>query len=108
MDVDVSEESKVVTSGQEVSARDKQYILDVARSESMRFHKPVMIGDVKLSEFRNLLQSRGFSVDFLRGVLIVNGRVMVRKDGHNLRLEGGINADYFSVRRLLYELHAII
>jgi cleavage and polyadenylation specificity factor subunit 2 len=106
MDVDVSEESKLAEP--EASARDKQYILDVARSESMRFHKPVMIGDVKLSEFRNLLQSRGFSVDFLKGVLIVNGRVMVRKDGHNLRLEGGINADYFSVRRLLYELHAII
>ena len=67
-----------------------------------------MIGDLKLSEFRNLLSSRGFSADFVSGALIVNGRVIVRKDGRNLKLEGGINADYFSVRRLLYEFHAII
>lgn len=86
----------------------KDFVLDVARSENVKFHKPVMIGDVKLSEFRSLLNSRGFSTEFARGVLIVNGRVTVKKEGHNLKLEGGINADYFSVRRLLYESHAII
>jgi hypothetical protein len=86
----------------------KDFVLDVARSESVKFHKPVMIGDVKLSEFQSLLNSRGFSTEFSRGVLIVNGRVTVKKEGHNLKLEGGINADYFSVRRLLYESHAII
>jgi hypothetical protein len=86
----------------------KDFILDVARSENVKFHKPVMIGDVRLSEFQSLLNSRGFSTEFSKGVLIVNGRVTVKKEGHNLRLEGGINADYFSVRRLLYESHAII
>jgi cleavage and polyadenylation specificity factor subunit 2 len=89
------------------NAEDK-LVLDVAPSESIRFHKPVMIGDLKLSEFRTLLLSRGFSAEFVSGALIVNGRVIVRKDGRNLKLEGGINADYFSVRRLLYEFHAII
>ena len=87
---------------------EEKLVLDVAPSETIRFHKPVMIGDLKLSEFRNLLSSRGFSADFVSGALIVNGRVIVRKDGRNLKLEGGINADYFSVRRLLYEFHAII
>ena len=94
--------------GPDTSGDQKDFILDVARSENTKFHQPVMIGDVKLSEFRSLLNSRGFSTDFVRGILIVNGRVTVKKEGHNLKLEGGINADYFSVRRLLYESHAII
>jgi cleavage and polyadenylation specificity factor subunit 2 len=93
---------------EDLESTEEKLVLDVAPSESIRFHKPVMIGDLKLSEFRTLLVSRGFSAEFVSGALIVNGRVIVRKDGRNLKLEGGINADYFSVRRLLYEFHAII
>lgn len=63
---------------------------------------------MKLSEFRQLLISRGFKSDFVAGVLVVNGSVLVKKQGRNLAIEGSINADYFSVRRLLYESHAIV
>ena len=93
---------------EDVENEEEKLVLDVAPSETIKFHKPVMIGDLKLSEFRTLLTSRGFSAEFVSGALIVNGRVIVRKDGRNLKLEGGINADYFSVRRLMYEFHAII
>ena len=104
----IYEKTKTAPVHEEEPQADTKFILDIAPSDTIRFHKPVMIGDVKLSEFRSLLNSRGFSTQFVSGVLIVNGRVIVRKDGRNLKLEGGINADYFSVRRLLYELHAII
>lgn len=102
------EKISTVPDENDVDTEEEKLVLDVAPSETIRFHKPVMIGDLKLSEFRTLLVSRGFLAEFVSGALIINGRVIVRKDGRNLKLEGGINADYFSVRRLLYEFHAII
>ena len=111
MQIDKQEQVVANESSQESigeSIEESKLILDVAPAESIRFHKPVMVGDVKLSEFRSLLNSRGFTCEFASGVLVVNKNVIVRKEGSNLTLEGRINADYFSVRRLLYEMHAIV
>ena len=107
MEVDSSEEA-MVQEPEELPESEGKLVLDVAPSTSIKFHRPVMIGDIKLSEFRQLLISRGFTSEFVSGALIVNGSVLVKKEGRNLALEGSINADYFAVRRLLYDWHAIV
>ena len=64
----------------------------------------LFIGDPKLSDFRQLLQSRGIGADFADGVLVcgARGAVMVRRNGENLALEGSMCEEYFAVRELLY------
>jgi len=81
---------------------------DVAMRETDR--AALFVGDPKLSDFRQLLQSNGITADFTEGVLVCGSRgaVMVRRSGDNLTLEGSICEEYFAVRELLYgQYHAI-
>ena len=69
------------------------------------------IGDPKLSDFRQLLQSRGIKAEFAEGALVcgAHGVVVVKRAGDNLTLEGGICDDYYAVRKLLYsQYHALL
>ncbi|KAI9362898.1 beta-lactamase-like protein [Zopfochytrium polystomum] len=90
-------------------------VLDVLPVEYRRAHQPIIVGDVRLSEFRRVLVEAGFEAEFTAGVLVVNGNVMVRRavdaaggGGARLILEGGMSADYYKVRKLLYNEHAVL
>ncbi|KAJ1561819.1 cleavage and polyadenylation specificity factor subunit 2 [Cladochytrium tenue] len=100
-------------------------VLDVLPVEHRRAHRPTLVGDVRLSEFRRVLVGAGFEAEFVAGALVVNGgSVAVRRpaatsgavsgaalnpaSGGRLVLEGGLGPDYFRVRRLLYAEHAAV
>jgi hypothetical protein len=89
--------------------------IDLVPPTYRKAHKSVIIGNPKLSEFRKILQDRGFKTRFAAGKLLVNGKVVVRKDtkstsattggggGHgSLIIEGVLGSVYYDVRRLLY------
>ncbi|KAI8918292.1 beta-lactamase-like protein [Powellomyces hirtus] len=91
-------------------------ILDTVPIQLQKQHRPILVGDVKLSEFRRLLQNEGFSTEFVSGVLVVNaaagsdsGSVVVRRAAPGkLSLEGKMGDVYYRVRQLLYGQHAIL
>ncbi|KAI9205526.1 beta-lactamase-like protein [Polychytrium aggregatum] len=94
--------------------------LDVLPLEHQKVHRPLLVGDVKLSEFRKVLQAEGYQTEFVEGgVLRVvasgtanaapQGALAVRKLGlGKLVLEGPLSPQYFKVRRLLYSQHAVL
>ncbi|KAJ3210177.1 cleavage and polyadenylation specificity factor subunit 2 [Entophlyctis luteolus] len=85
--------------------------LDILPLELGKRHTPVIVGDVKLSEFRKVLVSKGFETQFVAGVLVVNRTIMIRKSRQQqgrLMLEGSLSADYYACRKLLYAEHAVL
>ncbi|ORE20852.1 hypothetical protein BCV71DRAFT_278864 [Rhizopus microsporus] len=85
--------------------------LDVSMAdEPAQYEPPVFVGDVRLSEFRKVLQAEGIQAEFKgEGILVCNERVAVRKTGTGqLLVEGVLSADYYKVRSLLYSQHAIL
>ncbi|KAG0172138.1 cleavage and polyadenylation specificity factor subunit 2 [Apophysomyces sp. BC1034] len=85
--------------------------LDVAVSdEPSKWEPSVFVGDIKLTEFKRILQTEGISAEFKgEGVLVCNDQVAVRKTGTGqLLVEGLLSADYYKIRSLLYAQHAIL
>jgi cleavage and polyadenylation specificity factor subunit 2 len=83
--------------------------LDVLPLELQRTHKPVIVGDLKLSEFRRKLLDRGYEAEFDAGVLIVNRNFLIRRSQQGrLVLEGTFGREYFKLRSMMYSEHAII
>ncbi|KAF9195029.1 cleavage and polyadenylation specificity factor subunit 2 [Haplosporangium sp. Z 767] len=78
-----------------------------------REHKPVFVGDLKLTEFKNkVLKQAGIEAEFMgEGVLVCNGVVAIRKVDQTgqILLEGSpMSNDYYEVRKLLYKQFAIL
>ncbi|KAI9487623.1 MAG: beta-lactamase-like protein [Benjaminiella poitrasii] len=85
--------------------------LDIAMHEGpIGWDPSVFVGDVRLSEFRKVLQAEGIQAEFKgEGILVCNDHVAVRKTGTGqLLVEGGVSADYYKIRSLLYSQHAIV
>ncbi|KAG1068246.1 hypothetical protein G6F60_006073 [Rhizopus arrhizus] len=85
--------------------------LDVSMpDESTQYEPPVYVGDVRLSEFRKILQAEGIQAEFKgEGILVCNEQVAVRKTGTGqLLVEGMLSSDYYRIRSLLYAQHAIL
>jgi cleavage and polyadenylation specificity factor subunit 2 len=83
--------------------------LDVLPNTAVsRGHDSLFVGDVKLSNFRQVLQEYGLRADFKEGVLVVNGSIALWRDtesnenGNNIHIDGALSEDYFRVRELLY------
>ena len=73
------------------------------------YHKPVVVGQVKLTEFRRILQTQGYETRFFKGVLIVEGQVVVKRaEEGGIVLEGGLSRVFYEVRTLLYAQLAIL
>ncbi|KAG0049733.1 cleavage and polyadenylation specificity factor subunit 2 [Gryganskiella cystojenkinii] len=78
-----------------------------------REHKPVFVGDLKLTEFKERLWREGeIHADLIgEGVLVCNGVVALRKSEKTgqILLEGSpMSPDYYKVRKLLYKQFAIL
>jgi len=85
------------------------YLDVLPQTTARQGHDAIFVGDVKLSNFRLVLQQHGLRADFKGGVLVVNGTIALFRDtegnenGSNIRIEGAISEDYFRVRSLLYD-----
>jgi cleavage and polyadenylation specificity factor subunit 2 len=83
-------------------------------------HQPVLVGDVKLSNFRQVLVDHGFKAEFKSGSLVVNNYVLLRRDSEGsllgslhrnvltlfvassvIEMEGVISDDFYRIRELL-------
>ncbi|KAI9258770.1 beta-lactamase-like protein [Phascolomyces articulosus] len=85
--------------------------LDVDTTDEQPSKAPsVFVGDIRLSEFKKVLQGEGISAEFKgEGVLVCNDCVAVRKTGTGqLLVEGILSPDYYKIRSLLYAQHAIL
>lgn len=73
-------------------------------------HKPLLIGDMKLSEFRKVLQTNGFGSDFVFGDLILSDHgIKVKKNTlGGISLEGNVCDAYYSIRDLIYAQHVVL
>lgn len=72
-------------------------------------HAAVFINKPRLSEFKQIVVSKGIQAEMSGGVLICNNVVAVRRnEAGRLQLEGCLCEDYYKVRELLYEQFAIV
>lgn len=72
-------------------------------------HPAVFVGELRLSDFKQVLTKAGIHAEFSGGALICDEAVAVRKDaqGH-IGLEGSVCEAYYMVRDLLYKQFAIV
>jgi cleavage and polyadenylation specificity factor subunit 2 len=87
------------------------YVDVLPQSAQSRGHKANFIGDVKLSNFRQILHEAGLRAEFKGGALVVNGSVAIWKDSenanstdnsNNIHIDGALSEDYVKVRELLH------
>lgn len=87
-------------------------LLDLPPTGSAGPQQPaVIVGDLRLTEFRQVLRTNGIRAEFREGgVLVCNdGTVSVKKtESGKLVLEGLLGPDYYTVRTLLYGAHATL
>ncbi|TPX34148.1 hypothetical protein SmJEL517_g03138 [Synchytrium microbalum] len=100
--------AKAVTA--QAAALSETPVLDIISASERPSHHPVVIGEIKLSEFRRILENDGMQAEFNSGVLVVNRRIAVkrRRERKEVVLDGWVGEDYYRVRKRLYEQHAII
>ncbi|KAG0453066.1 hypothetical protein HPP92_025730 [Vanilla planifolia] len=75
-------------------------------------HKSVLVGDLKLADFKQFLASKGIQVEFSGGALRCGEYVTVRKVGDSTQkggtgaqhvlIEGPLTEEYYQIRELLY------
>ncbi|CAO3564530.1 unnamed protein product [Mortierella alpina] len=104
--------------GQQQQQQQQQHALQLQQQQQQleilaREHKPVFVGDLKLTEFKNrVLKQAGIEAEFMgEGVLVCNGVVAIRKVDQTgqILLEGSpMSSDYYQVRKLLYKQFAIL
>ena len=70
----------------------------------------ISAGETRLADFKQLLAKHGLQAEFAGGgSLVVNSRVIVRKQGpRDLAVEGHFSGDYLKVRELLYGQFQVI
>jgi len=89
-------------------------VLDVTTAQyasAGTMQKPsVIIGDLRLNEFRKRLRRAGIKADFQKGVLVCNGgHVCVRKNAEGkLIVEGNLSPDFLRIRDLLSQTLAVL
>ncbi|XP_051121439.1 cleavage and polyadenylation specificity factor subunit 2 isoform X2 [Andrographis paniculata] len=75
-------------------------------------HKTVLVGDIKMADFKQFLASKGFQVEFAGGALRCGDYVTLRKVGDSSQkgggniqyiiLEGPLSEEYYKIRDHLY------
>ncbi|KAJ3343248.1 hypothetical protein HDU93_009232 [Gonapodya sp. JEL0774] len=71
----------------------------------------IIVGDMKLSKFRDVLAAEGIRSEFAEGgVLVCNGgTVAIRKSASGqITIEGVLGEDYYKIRQLVYAQHSIL
>lgn len=105
------QDSSDMYSGQE---RDPSKVPLLQKATDMKIasassHDTVFVNEVRLNEFKLILTKNGLSAEFIMGVLVVNGKVAIKrlKSGH-ISIEGCLCEEYYQVRELLYQQFAVL
>ncbi|EGG15314.1 beta-lactamase domain-containing protein [Cavenderia fasciculata] len=97
-----------------VQPKEKKIIplLDIMPVEESKGHNVSFVGDVKLSEFKDVLTREGFQVQFDKGILSCNGLVYLWReevDGNScINIDGVMSEEYYLVKELLYSQFKIL
>lgn len=96
MDVEVSE--------------DKTLTLETLETDEIPVHNAVLINELKLSDFKQVLMRNNISSEFSGGVLwCANGTLALRRmDAGKVTMEGCLSEEYYKIRELLYDQYAIV
>ncbi|PKI52068.1 hypothetical protein CRG98_027484 [Punica granatum] len=82
-------------------------------------HKSVLVGDLKMADFKQYLASKGVQVEFAGGALRCGEYVTLRKVGdasqkgglsgtQQIVLEGPLCEDYYKIREYLYSQYYLL
>uniref|UniRef100_A0A2N9EEW0 Cleavage and polyadenylation specificity factor subunit 2 n=1 Tax=Fagus sylvatica TaxID=28930 RepID=A0A2N9EEW0_FAGSY len=82
-------------------------------SNAVPLHKSVLVGDLKMADFKQFLASKGIQVEFAGGALRCGEYVTIRKIGdasqkgggsgpQQILIEGPLCEDYYKIRDYLY------
>lgn len=89
---------------------EKTLTLESLETDEIPVHNAVLINELKLSDFRQVLMKNNISSEFSGGVLwCCNGTLALRRiDTGKVTIEGCLSEDYYKVRDLLYEQYAFV
>ncbi|XP_030370142.1 probable cleavage and polyadenylation specificity factor subunit 2 [Scaptodrosophila lebanonensis] len=100
-----------VTAEQDPSTQEgKTLTLETLEEDEIPVHNSVLINELKLSDFRQVLMRNNINSEFSGGVLwCCNGTLALRRvDAGKVAMEGCLSDDYYKIRELLYEQYAIV
>ncbi|XP_053969737.1 probable cleavage and polyadenylation specificity factor subunit 2 [Anastrepha ludens] len=89
---------------------DKTLTLETLQTDEIPVHNAVLINELKLSDFKQVLMRNNISSEFSGGVLwCANGTLALRRmDTGKVTMEGCISEEYYKIRELLYDQYAIV
>jgi cleavage and polyadenylation specificity factor subunit 2 len=109
VDVDVEDKKRKAPEEEGEKKKQKSIALDAPRERS--FNAPRVVGNVKLSDIKTLLNQHGYEGSYLTGGVlgIPKYGILLRKveKGH-LSMEGRPSKVYYEIRELLYQCHALV
>ncbi|XP_030563883.1 probable cleavage and polyadenylation specificity factor subunit 2 [Drosophila novamexicana] len=108
--IDAPNQSEV-TVEQDVAAQEgKTLTLETLEEDEIPVHNSVLINELKLSDFKQVLMRNNINSEFSGGVLwCSNGTLALRRvDAGKVAMEGCLSEDYYKIRELLYEQYAIV
>lgn len=93
-----------------INESDKILTLEPLPLNEVPGHQTTFINELKLSDFKQILNKSNIPSEFSGGVLwCCNNTIAVRRhEAGKVILEGCISEDYYKVRELLYEQYAIV
>lgn len=107
--IDTRAQSDVENMEVEIS-EDKTLTLETLETDEIPVHNAVLINELKLSDFKQVLMRNNISSEFSGGVLwCANGTLALRRmDTGKVTMEGCVSEEYYKIRDLLYEQYAIV
>ncbi|XP_014210156.1 probable cleavage and polyadenylation specificity factor subunit 2 [Copidosoma floridanum] len=93
-----------------IDRAEKIHTLEPLAPNEIPGHQTVFINELKLSDFKQILNKSNIASEFSGGVLwCCNNTIAVRRhEAGKIILEGCLSEEYFRVRDLLYEQYAIV
>lgn len=92
------------------SSDEKTLTLESLENDEIPVHNSVLINELKLSDFKQILMRNSINSEFSGGVLwCCNGTLALRRiDTGKVTMEGCLSEEYYKIRDLLYEQYAIV
>ncbi|XP_037929131.1 probable cleavage and polyadenylation specificity factor subunit 2 [Teleopsis dalmanni] len=109
--------SQVIDSGsnelaidQNTICEEKMFTLETLSTDEIPVHNSVLINELKLSDFKQVLLRNNINSEFSGGTLWCNnGTVALRRvDTGKVTIEGCLSDEYYKIRELLYDQYAIV
>eukprot|EP00045_Choanoeca_perplexa_P010094 m.100904 g.100904 ORF g.100904 m.100904 type:complete len:751 (+) comp15146_c0_seq2:104-2356(+) len=87
-------------------AADTKVLPELVTYEGLSEHHAVFVGDLMLSELRDVLQTHSITATFLKGTLICGDKIQVSRDSQGLLIDGPLCPEYYAVRDVVYSQFA--